>query len=266
MKRTVSLTIGLSLLATLLLLTGVGLVYAQSGSILELVSWTIDVGGDTPITGGDYELLSTVGQPDAAPDVGGGVYIIQSGFWPSMVRPTGVYLPLVIKGPAPSLPDLVGDFSLTPDKASYNAGEPVLISVEVSNVGDGPAGPFWVDFYINPSEVPAVNRRWNDICGMSPCYGLAWYVSGGLAPGQSVTLTSDDAAADYSVWPGYFAGGTSDLYLYVDSWNPSVADGGVAERNEGNNLAERHGLSVTGVSTVQGDYVTPAELPPRPAP
>ena len=253
------------LVAVTLLLTGAGMAYAQTGSVYELVSWTVDVGGDTPTTGGDYELLSTVGQPDAAPDVSGGAYVVQSGFWPSMVRHTGVYLPVVLKAFAP-MPDLAGVFTLTPDKANYNAGEPVLITAVVTNLGTAPADAFWVDFYINPYRVPAVNLRWNDLCGMTPCYGLAWYVSGGLAPGQSITLTSDDAAADYSVWPGYFAAGTSDLYLYVDVWNPGVASGGVFESNESNNRVERHGLGVTGLGAGGADSPSPAELPTRPAP
>ncbi len=251
------------LVALALLLAGGSLVYAQTGSLYELVSWTVDVGGDTPITGGDYEVLSTVGQPEAAPDVSGGAYVIQSGFWPSAVERGFIYLPLVMKNAGP---DLVGSFTLAPDKTDFSAGEPVLITAVVTNVGTAAADAFWVDFYINPSAVPVVNVRWNDVCGTSPCYGLAWYVSGGLAPGQSVTLTStpDSYAAAYSIWPGYFASGTSDLYLYVDVWNPPVPTGGVAESDETNNLAERHGLSVTGLGVTGVEWPSPAELPPRP--
>jgi hypothetical protein len=179
-----------------------------------------------------------------------------------VVTPRHLYLPLVLKNYQP-LPDLVGSFSLTPDKASFTAGEPVLVTAIVTNVGPAAAGPFWVDFYVNPSQVPGVNDPWNEVCGMSPCYGIAWYVSGGLAPGQSVSLTSNSYAGDYSIWPGYFASGTSDLYLYVDSWNRPASAGGVLESDETNNLAERHGLTVTGLA---GDLSSsPANLPPRPA-
>jgi hypothetical protein len=163
------------------------------------------------------------------------------------------------------LPDLVGNFSLSPDKSNYSAGEAVLITAVVTNQGNTAAGGFWVDFYINPSSAPGVNMPWNSVCGLSPCYGLAWYVSG-LGAGDSVTLTStpDSYEADYTRWPGYFAGGTTDLYLYVDSWNPTVSTGGVLESNESNNQAERHGLSVTGLSGTEEESMPPAEIPPRP--
>jgi len=107
-----------------------------------------------------------------------------------------------------------------------------------------------------------VNLAWYDICGMTPCYGLAWHVSGGLAPGQSVTLTStpDSYAVDYSIWPGSFASGTSDLYLYADSWNPWVSSGAVLESDETNNLAEGH-ITVTGLG---GELTAPVDLPSIP--
>ena len=277
MKR-IRATSRFGLLIGLLVLAGTGLAYAQTGAIYELVAWTVDNGGDTPITGGDYELLSTVGQPEAAPDVRGGAYIVQSGFWPSRPQSAFIFLPIIMRGPAP---DLVGSFSLSPDKSSYSAGESVMVTAVVTNVGTVAAGPFWVDFYINPSRTPTVNDPWNNVCGLSPCYGLAWYVSSGLAPGASVILRSDcsDAAryphqpcygSLYSVWPGSFASGTTDLYLYADSWNRTVSSGGVAESNETNNLSERHGLSVSGLSAgeagLPSDLPAAADLPPRPAP
>ena len=177
-----------------------------------------------------------------------------------------VYLPIIIRSGPTNLPDLVGSFSLSPDKTSYNAGEAVLITAVVTNQGTAAADGFWVDFYINPSSTPGVNTRWSDVCSLSPCYGLAWYVPG-LGPGQSVTLTSTPGsyAADHSRWPGYFAGGSSDLYLYVDSWNPTVPTGGVLESNEGNNQAERHGLTVSGLTVTGDEPLLPEEIPPRPA-
>ena len=72
---------------------------------------------------------------------------------------------------------------------------------------------------------------------------MAWEVASGLAPGESVTLSSLSLPAGYSVWPGYFAAGTSDVYAYVDSHNPGVSAGAVAESNETNNRAELHGLT-----------------------
>jgi hypothetical protein len=268
----------LGLLVGLLLLAGASLTYAQTGAIYELVAWTVDNGGDTPITGGDYELLSTVGQPDAAPNVTGGAYVVQSGFWPGRPQGVFVFLPIIMRVPAP---DLVGSFSLTPDQASYTSGTSVLVTAVVTNIGTAAASAFWVDFYINPSRTPTVNDPWNSVCGLSPCYGLAWYVPGGLAPGASVALRSDcsDSAtyphvpcygSQYSIWPGHFASGTTDLYLYVDSWNRTVPSGGVEESNETNNLSERHGLAVSSLDAGEAghpsDLPAAADLPPRPTP
>ncbi len=175
----------------------------------------------------------------------------------------------------------MGSFSLTPDQASYTSGTSVLVTAVVTNTGTAAASAFWVDFYINPSSTPTVNEPWNNVCGMSPCYGIAWYVPGGLAPGAAVTLRSDCSNSTtypnppcygslYSVWPGHFASGTTDLYLFVDSWNRTVSSGGVAESNEFNNLSERHGLTVSGLSAgeagLPSDLPAAADLPPRPAP
>jgi uncharacterized repeat protein (TIGR01451 family) len=188
-----------------------------------------------------------------------------------------VYLPIVLNAhTAPILPDLVGSFSLTPDKSSYAPGESVLITAQVTNQGNAPAGPFWVDFYINPDQVPEVNTLWSDACSLVPCYGIAWGVPGGLAPGDTILLTSTPGPGDspphyhssYTIWPGSFAPGTTDLYLFVDSWNPGDpgnSTGLVSELNEANNLSERHGLSVTGAGAAAADSggASPYDLPPR---
>ena len=52
---------------------------------------------------------------------------------------------------------------------------------------------------------------------------------------------------EQTVWPGSFAAGTRDLYLYVDSWNPGAAVGAVLESDEDNNRSSLRNLSVTGV-------------------
>ncbi len=247
-----------------LFMLGAAAAYAQTGGGYDLTWWTVDTGGEQAAGGSaGYTSRSTAGQPDADPAASsGGGYTLLSGFWPSVKGINHLFLPIVLKNP---LPDLVGSFSLSPDQASYAAGTPVLITAVVTNAGSAAAGPFWVDFYINPSRTPAVNVRWNDVCGMSPCYGLAWYVPDGLGAGQSVTLTSAGAPGDHSIWPGHFAPGTTDLYLYVDSWNPTVSIGGVMGSNENNNLSERHGLAVTGLSVGEANLPSAADLAPRPA-
>jgi hypothetical protein len=42
--------------------------------------WTVD-GGGGPVAGGDFELLATIGQPDAGSALGGD-YLLQGGFLP----------------------------------------------------------------------------------------------------------------------------------------------------------------------------------------
>jgi hypothetical protein len=157
-----------------------------------------------------------------------------------------IYLPMLGKQ---SAADLVASLRLMPSQLAFAAGDPVAIEVTITNNGGVHAEPFWVDFYINPSKPPtAANSTWNMVCGMTPCFGVTWAVPGGLDPGKSITLTSAPGqfAAAYSSWPGYFANGTADLYVYVDSWNPADAAGAVPESNESNNRAELHGLLVTG--------------------
>lgn len=162
------------------------------------------------------------------------------------------YLPVVVQQ-ADSLaeqpaPDLVGSISLSPSQQSYAAGAPVEITAVITNTGTADATPFWVDLYINPAVAPtAANQVWHERCGLTPCYGMAWYINRPLAPGESITLTSRGGgfSAGHSIWPGFFAAGTRELYLYVDSWNPDVPGGAVAEQDEGNNRAML-GVTVTG--------------------
>ncbi len=251
-------------LALLLLLAGTGLALAQTGGGYDLTWWTVDGGGLTGSTdaGNKYLLLHTAGQPDAALPISGGSYTIESGFWPDGAKTEGkVYLPLILQRP---LPDLVGTVSLNPPLTSFQAGQPVQINVVVTNIGIATAGEFWVDLYISPSAPPTVNQRWNDLCKLSPCYGMAWYVEQNLGPGQSVNLSSNTVLPDYSRWPGGFAAGTTELYLYADSWNPTVATGGVLESNETNNRFYLGGLSVSGLG-VAADEPPPSPIPPRPA-
>jgi hypothetical protein len=137
----------------------------------------------------------------------------------------------------------------------------------ITNQGSIAASPFWADFFINPSAPPErANTIWSDYCSLDPCLGISWYVATGLEPGQSIKLTSTygSYADGYTVWPGYFVNGTTDLYLYVDSWNPGVPTGAVAESYEDNNRAELHGLEVTGASGAQSVTSLCVDPPPRP--
>jgi uncharacterized repeat protein (TIGR01451 family) len=146
----------------------------------------------------------------------------------------------------PAMADLVASIKLVPNKTSFAAGEAVEVIVTVTNQGDAPAQGFWVDLFINPSTAPnAANVLWHQLCSLEPCFGMAWEVTQTLAPGQTITLSSNQLSGNYSVWPGWFAAGTTDLYAYVDSYNADSASGTVLESNEANNRAELRGLRVS---------------------
>ncbi len=111
-----------------------------------------------------------------------------------------VFVPLLAQSGAP---DLITSISVARTSAGFRAGEPVVVSVTVTNQGSAAAEAFWVDLYINPSSPPnAANQIWNARCGLTPCFGMVWQVPGGLAPGQSITLSSQSLPAGYSIWPG----------------------------------------------------------------
>jgi hypothetical protein len=84
-------------LAVLLLLTLP--VLAQSGGDYDLSWSTIDGGGYTFSSGGDYTLGGTLGQPDAGL-LTGGDYTLGGGFWCGGALVGGgyeIYLPLVLR-------------------------------------------------------------------------------------------------------------------------------------------------------------------------
>jgi hypothetical protein len=72
------------------------LVFASTGTTFADFSidwWTIDGGGDMWITGGNFELSGTIGQPDASTVVmTGGDFELTGGFW---TRAGGRELPVV---------------------------------------------------------------------------------------------------------------------------------------------------------------------------
>lgn len=250
-----------AILTGLLIIKGGPWVQAQIGGGYDLTWWTIDGGGATPITGGPYTLLSSSGQPYASSNMSSGPYTLQSGFWPNANTTFNVYLPMVTRLGN----DLTGSFTLSPAGSTFSAGQPVTINVTVTNHGNEAVDGFWVDFYINPASTPVVNKSWYNLCAMSPCYGLAWYVTG-LGPGQSVNLSSNPGSykSDHSSWPGHFAAGTTTLHLLVDSWNPGMANGAVTEWNEQNNLYTLPtGVVVSGLEASSQE--APPPLPDRPA-
>jgi len=189
-----------------------------------------------------------------------------------------VLLPLVVRSGV-AQPDLVVGMSLNPANPT-SSSEPVTITITITNQGTASAGAFWIDLYINPLIAPTgPNVQWQTTCALSPCYGMAWYVPGPLAVGQSLTLTSTPGGyceggpvptntvgfcSPNSIWPGHFAAGTTDVYVFVDSFsNPAVSTGAVLESNETNNRAERQGLIIGGALEALGDKRDPKDLPER---
>ncbi|HEU4323076.1 MAG TPA: right-handed parallel beta-helix repeat-containing protein [Roseiflexaceae bacterium] len=157
-----------------------------------------------------------------------------------------VFLPVVLRSGTPDL--AISAFSLQPAKTSYAAGEPVLVSVTITNQGDGTAQPFWVDLYLNPSRPPALNLPWQNTCTQTPCFGVAWPVARSLAPGESITLTTAPGAfpPEYSSWAGWLPVGTTDIYVLADSWAPGSPTGASGDRSTANNQAHIAGLTVSG--------------------
>ncbi len=81
----------------LLLLSSV--VLAQSGGGYDLSWSTVDGGGGTFSTGGDYSLGGTIGQPDVGV-LSGGDYTLTGGFWYGGELETtqhNISLPLVMR-------------------------------------------------------------------------------------------------------------------------------------------------------------------------
>jgi VCBS repeat-containing protein len=189
-----------------------------------------------------------------------------------------LFLPLVTTAPEPEpLPDLVVSFVVDP--VSPQAGADAAITVTVTNQGDAPASNFWIDFYINPSREPGVNDPWNEVCSLDPCFGIAWFYTGTIAPGESLNfvsrpfrpLTLRGYVEASTNWPGYFANGTTKLYAVVDSWNRDETggirdpNGAVIESDETNNRAEADIVVTPGVlPAAASTFPSPASLPSRP--
>jgi hypothetical protein len=174
-----------------------------------------------------------------------------------------LYAPMML---TPAYADLVAQLSLSP--STITEDQPVLVKVTITNQGNAPADPFWVDFYINPLVPPTVaNQPWDKSCGGRRCkQGIAWYVEQSLAPGESITLTSTPASyyAKNTVWQGSFDSGLLNLYVYADSWNPGVPTGAAYESNETNNRAELHTLPALASAAAGIIAAPPADLPALP--
>ena len=82
----------------LLVFCGAGAIQAQEGGGYRLDWWTVD-GGGAAASGGEFTLVGTAGQPEAAPAASGEGYSLAGGFWAGGdgVR-YEIYLPIVLRG------------------------------------------------------------------------------------------------------------------------------------------------------------------------
>lgn len=188
------------------------------------------------------------------------------------VSPQQAYLPLIMR---PGQPDLIiTSIEIIPNQTTFTAGQPIEIRVTVRNIGSAPAGPFWVDLYLNPDRPPQINDLWHNHCTLSPCFGVAWGVTHILQPDEQITLSTNsgyDTLRTY--WLGWLANGTTTIYALADSWNVTGVTGAVFESDETNNRGVRDGLVVGGTNPPAPPW-TPAYfarsaqsllLPARPA-
>ena len=73
----------------MLLALSAGSVGAQSGGTFEITRSTVDAGGGQS-SGGDFELVGTIAQPDADPAIAsGGTFTLRGGFHVAAGPPLG---------------------------------------------------------------------------------------------------------------------------------------------------------------------------------
>ena len=94
-KRYTQFSLVILVVAVALLLPSV-VALAQSGGGYDLTWNTVDAGGYTFSTSGDYSLGGTIGQPDAGV-LTGGDYTLGGGFWGGGAIGHRIYLPLVLR-------------------------------------------------------------------------------------------------------------------------------------------------------------------------
>lgn len=190
---------------------------------------------------------------DANPDVQINVTVEDDDISP-------IFFPIIFKRFDP-VPDLI----ITDLQASSDSVQVTIQNIGTEAVTDG----FWVDLYINPSQVPQYNDRWSDIAEA----GVVWGVTDSdlpLPPGETRVLTLANATQTFNgetltSSPPYPVG--VPVYAQVDSVNTAGSFGGVEESDESNNvfgpITSIAGLGEVAPSTVIGVLSASEELPRR---
>jgi hypothetical protein len=241
---------------------------ARNGTLIlqdSSITGNIALGnGGAIYNAGDLTLINVRFSHNSAGGAGNDVYNIGTLH---IVNTT--YIPLIAvspPAPAPS-PDLiiVGAPQVLP--ATPQAGQPTEVRVIIKNAGTADVvSPFWVDLYVDPSEVPQPNRIWPDI---SP-YGAAWRVYG-LRAGDTITLSTrqpddpHDPASRYSNFTTFVRSGAHQLYALVDSFSEGQPMGAVDETDEQNNLSELMVVTVRDGGVLTGSAAPHVVLDARPA-
>jgi uncharacterized repeat protein (TIGR01451 family) len=166
-----------------------------------------------------------------------------------------VYVPVVLRDFVPRQTVNLTVQSIEVEPASPAVGQPARMYVTLHNSGNSAVtGDFWVDLYVDPSEIPTINVLWNDIAP----YGKAWLIHQDIPADGTLVIHTDqpDDAADpdavYSNWPGWFVtSGEHQVYVQVDSFDPyGQMTGMVQEENENDNVAGPVTVTVTANSTM----------------
>lgn len=220
---------------------------------------------------GDYEVISANPPPDhaghvwdlgsLAPGEGGQIDItvqlaaILPHGWP-VTNQAVVYSPEgnpaytrvlthTVDNPQP-LPDLAVT-GIHLDPAHPGAGEPLIITADIANIGAKDAGPFWVELYVKPSPSSPPTKAGDHEGGYFPIGGGAGRLEyiwnpAGLASGMGASLSFPSWGLSWSDHPFPVAGTTYDVYVQIDVADSSAVPpdnpywGRYAEADETNNI------------------------------
>ncbi len=212
-----------------------------AGNVSVLGPFALGVDADPPVTATPGSNVTPQPTATAAPSVG-----------------RNIFLPVVNRESSGSTmigPDLVITALTSVPSGAINSSQRVVISVTVRNAGNAPTSGFWVELMVNPKRAPGVNDTWNTLCDPpwpnANCFGGSWFVNQTLAPGASLTLTSESLLVDtqYSHWTGTLgAPGIKTIYAYADSYNAGGQHGLIAETNEANNGIAPITVNVSGAA------------------
>ncbi len=186
-----------------------------------------------------------------------------------ILKPTAIYLPMVMRTLPPKLDLLVSQVNVS--TLYPKTGQAVVLEVTLYNAGVQPIStPFWVDLYLATAPIaPTVNQNWDEAFSDSLVpYGVGWrvyppfyngVVLTNLVPNDPFNLTknySNFIPNGLGKWEQTWKGiplhnsfrkpGTYYLYVLVDSYGAS--NGAIAEDNETNNLFGPVIITVSGAA------------------